>query len=162
MLSYAKPDFKKSFSSSELAQELYQPNFSLYTFPDRTTVTKLLDLVVSVSDCSLVPLGLHGTVIGIKRANHAMDDAFQVLFETQFDVGFQLTISSNEFINCIYIIRAWEFINLSHGDRQGMQLWSKVNHLFYFFKFFLIASYILFSCLNSQQIHQHSSLNVPY
>jgi hypothetical protein len=124
-----EPTEHKTFSSLELSQQLFQPNSKLYTYPDRTTRTNKLDLVVNVSDCSPVPLGLQGTVIGIKRANHPMDDIFKVLFAMPFFGGLPVPMGSHEPIHCIHSLSPWEFINLSHGDRQGMHLWHQVKYL---------------------------------
>ncbi|XP_028587031.2 5'-3' exoribonuclease 1 [Podarcis muralis] len=81
--------------------------------PDRDADYRLFDRVVNVRECFSVPLGLRGTVIGIKGASRESDVLYEVLFDEEFHGG--LTIRSSPGRG--YRIPASALINLSYGNR---------------------------------------------
>ena len=58
--------------------------------PDPTTVYELFDRVVNVRDGYSVPLGLRGTVVGIRSAQKEQDVLYEVLFDEEFLGGLSL------------------------------------------------------------------------
>uniref|UniRef100_A0A8D2LDH2 5'-3' exoribonuclease 1 n=1 Tax=Varanus komodoensis TaxID=61221 RepID=A0A8D2LDH2_VARKO len=81
--------------------------------PDRDAEYRLFDRVVNVRESFSVPLGLRGTVIGIKGASRECDVLYEVLFDEEFPGG--LTIRSSP--DRGYRMPASALINLSHGNR---------------------------------------------
>nr|XP_023411231.1 5'-3' exoribonuclease 1 isoform X1 [Loxodonta africana] len=81
--------------------------------PDRDAEFRLFDRVVNVRENFSVPVGLRGTIIGIKGANREADVLFEVLFDEEFPGG--LTI------RCLpgrgYRLPTSALVNLSHGSR---------------------------------------------
>ncbi|XP_062988229.1 5'-3' exoribonuclease 1 isoform X2 [Elgaria multicarinata webbii] len=81
--------------------------------PDQDAEYRLFDRVVNVRESFSVPLGLRGTVVGIKGASRESDVLFEVLFDEEFHGG--LTIRSSPARG--YRMPASALINLSHGNR---------------------------------------------
>ncbi|XP_075058040.1 5'-3' exoribonuclease 1 isoform X2 [Mixophyes fleayi] len=81
--------------------------------PDRDAEFRLFDRVVNVRESFSVPLGLRGTIIGIKGAERDVDVLLEVLFDEEFPGG--LTIRSSQFRG--YRLPTSALINLSHGIR---------------------------------------------
>uniref|UniRef100_A0A6I8RYS6 5'-3' exoribonuclease 1 n=1 Tax=Xenopus tropicalis TaxID=8364 RepID=A0A6I8RYS6_XENTR len=81
--------------------------------PDPDAEFRLYDRVVNVRENFSVPLGLRGTVIGIKGAERDADVLLEVLFDEVFPGG--LTIRCSQFKG--YRLPTSALINLSHGNR---------------------------------------------
>ncbi|XP_045143411.1 5'-3' exoribonuclease 1 isoform X1 [Echinops telfairi] len=93
---------------------LYRPLEQQHgVIPDRDAEFHLFDRVVNVRENFSVPVGLRGTIIGIKGANREADILFEVLFDEEFPGG--LTI------RCLpgrgYRLPTSALVNLSHGSR---------------------------------------------
>ena len=58
--------------------------------PDSTTDTWLFDRVVNIRRGYSVPLGLRGTIIGVKKSDRRIDSLYEVLFDKPFDGGFHV------------------------------------------------------------------------
>lgn len=58
--------------------------------PDPTTTYDMFDRVVNVRDGYSVPLGLRGTVVGIRAAQKEQDVLYEVLFDEEFLGGLSL------------------------------------------------------------------------
>ncbi|XP_034254731.1 5'-3' exoribonuclease 1 [Thrips palmi] len=84
--------------------------------PDPTTTYQLFDRIVNVRDDTSVPLGLKGTIIGIRRAEKAADTMYDVLFDNEFESAMSIGGSKG----CAYRVSRTAFINISHGFRQGL------------------------------------------
>lgn len=93
---------------------LYKP--SLHhgnSLPDPTSSPiRLFDRVVNVREGYSVPLGLRGTVIGLKPGQMVDDEVVQVLFDSEFSGGLSLNGSSP---NRAYKVPNSALINISHG-----------------------------------------------
>ncbi|XP_061492908.1 5'-3' exoribonuclease 1 isoform X2 [Rhineura floridana] len=81
--------------------------------PDRDAEYRLFDRVVNVRESFSVPLGLRGTIIGIKGASRESDVLYEVLFDEEFHGG--LTIRSSPARG--YRVPGSALINVSHGNR---------------------------------------------
>ncbi|KAM4693486.1 5'-3' exoribonuclease 1 isoform 2-T2 [Discoglossus pictus] len=81
--------------------------------PDRDTEFRLFDRVVNVRESFSVPLGLRGTIIGIKGAEREADVLLEVLFDEEFPGGLTLRCSQSRG----YRLPTSALINLSHGNR---------------------------------------------
>ncbi|XP_072297045.1 5'-3' exoribonuclease 1 [Eucyclogobius newberryi] len=81
--------------------------------PDPEAEYRLFDRVVNVREGFSVPLGLRGTVIGIKGAEKEADVLYEVLFDEEFAGGLTLRCPSPRG----YRIPPCALINLSHGAR---------------------------------------------
>lgn len=95
--------------------------------PDPSAEYDLLDRVVNVRPGYCVPLGLRGTVIGIKYAPRIMDVLYEVLFDEPFSGALPMrgapkpTQAGDESNNRVYHLPIWAMINLSHGKRQNSE-----------------------------------------
>lgn len=100
---------------------LYKPDLALgSTCPDLSTVSDLYDRVVNVRQGFCVPVGMRGTIIGIKNGQKMMDVVYEVLFDKPFSGG--LTVRSvEESAGRLYHVPSWAIINLSHGHRQQQE-----------------------------------------
>ncbi|XP_077204888.1 5'-3' exoribonuclease 1 isoform X3 [Paroedura picta] len=83
------------------------------TIPDRDAEYRLFDRVVNVRECFTVPIGLRGTIIGIKGASRESDVLYEVLFDEEFHGGLTVRCSPARG----YRMPASALINLSHGHR---------------------------------------------
>ncbi|KYO33908.1 5'-3' exoribonuclease 1 isoform X1 [Alligator mississippiensis] len=81
--------------------------------PDRDAEYRLFDRVVNVRENFSVPVGLRGTIIGIKGANRETDVLFEVLFDEEFLGGLTIRCSPARG----YRLPSSALINLSHGNR---------------------------------------------
>ncbi|XP_063772070.1 5'-3' exoribonuclease 1 isoform X2 [Pseudophryne corroboree] len=81
--------------------------------PDRDAEFRLFDRVVNVRESFSVPLGLRGTIVGIKGAERDVDVLLEVLFDEEFPGG--LTLRSSQSRG--YRLPTSALINLSHGNR---------------------------------------------
>ncbi|KAL7990884.1 hypothetical protein Chor_014314 [Crotalus horridus] len=81
--------------------------------PDQDAEYRLFDRVVNVRENFSVPLGLRGTIIGIKGASRESDVLYEVLFDEEFHGG--LTIRSSPSRG--YRVPACALINISYGYR---------------------------------------------
>ncbi|XP_070609455.1 5'-3' exoribonuclease 1 isoform X3 [Erythrolamprus reginae] len=81
--------------------------------PDQDAEYRLFDRIVNVRENFSVPLGLRGTIIGIKGASRESDVLYEVLFDEEFHGG--LTIRSSPSRG--YRTPACALINISHGYR---------------------------------------------
>ncbi|KAM9378407.1 5'-3' exoribonuclease 1-like [Phaethornis superciliosus] len=84
--------------------------------PDRDAEYRLFDRVVNVRENFSVPVGLRGTIIGIKGANRETDVLFEVLFDEEFLGGLTIRCSPARG----YRLPSSALINLSHGSRSEM------------------------------------------
>lgn len=84
--------------------------------PDPSTTYQLFDRVVNVRDDTTVPLGLKGTIIGIRHSENAADTMFDVLFDQEFPSAMSLAGSKK----CAYRVSRTALINVSHGYRQKL------------------------------------------
>ncbi|XP_041420887.1 5'-3' exoribonuclease 1 isoform X2 [Xenopus laevis] len=94
--------------------------------PDQDAEFRLFDRVVNVRENFSVPLGLRGTIIGIKGAERDADVLLEVLFDEIFSGG--LTIRCAQFK--AYRLPTSALINLSHGNRMesgGLKLTAVVK-----------------------------------
>ncbi|XP_015268972.1 PREDICTED: 5'-3' exoribonuclease 1 [Gekko japonicus] len=93
---------------------LYRPLEQQHgTIPDRDAEYRLFDRVVNVRESFSVPIGLRGTIIGIKGASRESDVLYEVLFDEEFHGGLTLRCSPARG----YRMPASALINLSHGHR---------------------------------------------
>lgn len=81
--------------------------------PDRDAEYRLFDRVVNVRYGFSVPVGLRGTVIGIKGADREADILYEVLFDEEFPGGLTIRCSQPRG----YRLPSCALINLSHGSR---------------------------------------------
>uniref|UniRef100_A0A250Y7V8 5'-3' exoribonuclease 1 n=1 Tax=Castor canadensis TaxID=51338 RepID=A0A250Y7V8_CASCN len=81
--------------------------------PDRDAEFRLFDRVVNVRENFSVPVGLRGTIIGIKGANREANVLFEVLFDEEFPGGLTIRCSSGRG----YRLPTSALVNLSHGSR---------------------------------------------
>uniref|UniRef100_A0A8C0F3U7 5'-3' exoribonuclease 1 n=1 Tax=Bubo bubo TaxID=30461 RepID=A0A8C0F3U7_BUBBB len=84
--------------------------------PDRDAEYRLFDRVVNVRENFSVPVGLRGTIIGIKGASRETDVLFEVLFDEEFLGGLTIRCSPARG----YRLPSSALINLSHGSRSEM------------------------------------------
>lgn len=97
---------------------LYKPDLmSGSTPPDPSANYQLLDRIVNIRQGYSVPLGLRGTVIGIKNASKLMDVVYEILFDEEFAGGLPIK-GTQDSPNRIYHLPVWAMINLTHGIRQ--------------------------------------------
>ncbi|XP_072524697.1 5'-3' exoribonuclease 1 isoform X2 [Salminus brasiliensis] len=82
--------------------------------PDPDAEYHLFDRVVNVRESFSVPLGLRGTIIGIKGADRDAEVLYEVLFDEEFAGGLTLRCSPGRG----YRLPPCALINLSHGSRQ--------------------------------------------
>ncbi|XP_053315450.1 5'-3' exoribonuclease 1 isoform X2 [Spea bombifrons] len=81
--------------------------------PDRDAEFRLFDRVVNVRESFSVPLGLRGTVIGIKGAERDADVLLEVLFDEEFLGGLTIRCSPSRG----YRLPTSALINITHGYR---------------------------------------------
>ncbi|KAL6038203.1 hypothetical protein STEG23_030971, partial [Scotinomys teguina] len=81
--------------------------------PDRDAEFRLFDRVVNVRENFSVPVGLRGTIIGIKGASREADVLFEVLFDEEFPGGLTIRCSPGRG----YRLPTSALVNLSHGSR---------------------------------------------
>ncbi|XP_059849758.1 5'-3' exoribonuclease 1 isoform X1 [Hypanus sabinus] len=81
--------------------------------PDKDAEYLLFDRVVNVREDFSVPVGLRGTIIGMKGAERESDEFYEVLFDEEFPSGLSLRCSSGRG----YRLPKGALINLSHGNR---------------------------------------------
>ncbi|OXB65007.1 hypothetical protein ASZ78_000216 [Callipepla squamata] len=84
--------------------------------PDRDAEYRLFDRVVNVRENFSVPVGLRGTIIGIKGASRETDVLFEVLFDEEFLGGLTIRCSPARG----YRLPSSALINLSYGIRSEM------------------------------------------
>ncbi|XP_060722980.1 5'-3' exoribonuclease 1 isoform X2 [Tachysurus vachellii] len=82
--------------------------------PDPDAEYHLFDRVINVRENFSVPLGLRGTIIGIKGAEREAEVLYEVLFDEEFAGGLTLRCSPGRG----YRLPPCALINLSHGNRQ--------------------------------------------
>ncbi|KAM5279114.1 5'-3' exoribonuclease 1 isoform 4-T4 [Hipposideros larvatus] len=93
---------------------LYRPLEQQHgVIPDRDAEFRLFDRVVNVRENFSVPVGLRGTIIGIKGANREADVLFEVLFDEEFPGGLTIRCSPARG----YRLPTSALVNLSHGSR---------------------------------------------
>lgn len=93
---------------------LYRPLEQQHgVIPDRDAEFRLFDRVVNVRESFSVPVGLRGTVIGIKGASREADVLFEVLFDEEFPGGLTIRCSPGRG----YRLPTSALVNLSHGSR---------------------------------------------
>ncbi|XP_047419394.1 5'-3' exoribonuclease 1 [Sciurus carolinensis] len=93
---------------------LYRPLEQQHgVIPDRDAEFRLFDRVVNVRENFSVPVGLRGTIIGIKGANREADVLFEVLFDEEFPGGLTIRCSPGRG----YRLPTSALVNLSHGSR---------------------------------------------
>ncbi|XP_068825307.1 5'-3' exoribonuclease 1-like [Capricornis sumatraensis] len=91
--------------------------------PDRDAEFRLFDRVVNVRENFSVPVGLRGTIIGIKGANREADVLFEVLFDEEFPGGLTIrfVFPDDNYTSCSpgrgYRLPTSALVNLSHGSR---------------------------------------------
>ncbi|XP_061694188.1 5'-3' exoribonuclease 1 isoform X2 [Syngnathoides biaculeatus] len=81
--------------------------------PDPDAKYYLFDRVINVRESFTVPLGLRGTIIGIKGAGRDDEVLYEVLFDEEFTGGLNIRCTSNR----CYRLPPCALINLSHGSR---------------------------------------------
>ncbi|XP_038156395.1 5'-3' exoribonuclease 1 isoform X3 [Cyprinodon tularosa] len=81
--------------------------------PDPEAEFRLFDRVVNIRESFTVPLGLRGTIIGIKGAEHEPEVLYEVLFDEEFAGGLNIRCTSPRG----YRLPPFALINLSHGTR---------------------------------------------
>uniref|UniRef100_A0A4W5P316 5'-3' exoribonuclease 1 n=1 Tax=Hucho hucho TaxID=62062 RepID=A0A4W5P316_9TELE len=81
--------------------------------PDPDAEYHLFDRVVNVRESFSVPLGLRGTIIGIKGADREAEVLYEVVFDEEFAGGLTIRCASG----CGYRLPSCALINLSHGCR---------------------------------------------
>ncbi|XP_012994610.1 5'-3' exoribonuclease 1 isoform X2 [Esox lucius] len=81
--------------------------------PDPDAEYHLFDRVVNVRDGFSVPLGLRGTVIGIKGADREAEVLYEVVFDEEFAGGLTIRCTAG----CGYRLPPCALINISHGVR---------------------------------------------
>ncbi|KAF7692283.1 hypothetical protein HF521_009893 [Silurus meridionalis] len=82
--------------------------------PDPDAEYHLFDRIVNVRENFSVPLGLRGTIIGIKGAEREAEVLYEVLFDEEFAGGLTIRCSPGRG----YRVPPCALINLSHGTRQ--------------------------------------------
>lgn len=82
--------------------------------PDPDAEYLLFDRVVNVRESFSVPLGLRGTVIGIKGAEREAEVLYEVLFDEEFAGGLTIRCSPGRG----YRLPPSALINMSHGSRK--------------------------------------------
>ncbi|XP_060762542.1 5'-3' exoribonuclease 1 [Neoarius graeffei] len=82
--------------------------------PDPDAEYHLFDRVINVRENFSVPLGLRGTIIGIKGAEREAEVLYEVLFDEEFAGGLTIRCSPGRG----YRLPPCALINLSHGNRQ--------------------------------------------
>ncbi|KAM9190051.1 5'-3' exoribonuclease 1 isoform 4-T4 [Dugong dugon] len=93
---------------------LYRPLEQQHgVIPDRDAEFRLFDRVVNVRENFSVPVGLRGTIIGIKGANREADVLFEVLFDEEFPGGLTIRCSPGRG----YRLPTSALVNISHGSR---------------------------------------------
>ncbi|VCX43355.1 unnamed protein product, partial [Gulo gulo] len=93
---------------------LYRPLEQQHgVIPDRDAEFRLFDRVVNVREYFSVPVGLRGTIIGIKGANREADVLFEVLFDEEFPGGLTIRCSPGRG----YRLPTSALVNLTHGSR---------------------------------------------
>uniref|UniRef100_A0A8C5SCD5 5'-3' exoribonuclease 1 n=1 Tax=Laticauda laticaudata TaxID=8630 RepID=A0A8C5SCD5_LATLA len=70
-------------------------------FPDQDAEYRLFDRVVNVRENFSVPLGLRGSIIGIKGASRESDVLYEVLFDEDFHGGLTIRFVAN---NCLFFL----------------------------------------------------------
>ncbi|XP_046395916.1 5'-3' exoribonuclease 1 [Ischnura elegans] len=94
---------------------IYKPGFKMgYMQPDETASYYVYDRVVNVRECFTVPLGLRGTVVGIRRASRPESTLYDVVFDSTFEGGVSLAGCSK---GKGYRLPGYALVNLSHGIR---------------------------------------------
>ncbi|XP_061746644.1 5'-3' exoribonuclease 1-like [Nerophis ophidion] len=81
--------------------------------PDPNAEYRLFDRVVNARESFTVPLGLRGTVTGIKGAEREDEVLYEVLFDEEFSGGLNIRCTSPR----CYRLPPSALINLSHGGR---------------------------------------------
>uniref|UniRef100_A0A3P9K831 5'-3' exoribonuclease 1 n=1 Tax=Oryzias latipes TaxID=8090 RepID=A0A3P9K831_ORYLA len=81
--------------------------------PDPDAEYRLFDRVVNIREGFTVPLGLRGTVVGIKGAEREAEVLYEVLFDEEFAGGLIIRCASPR----AYRLPPFALINLSHGVR---------------------------------------------
>uniref|UniRef100_A0A8C8JYY3 5'-3' exoribonuclease 1 n=1 Tax=Oncorhynchus tshawytscha TaxID=74940 RepID=A0A8C8JYY3_ONCTS len=81
--------------------------------PDPDAEYHLFDRVVNVRESFSVPLGLRGTIIGIKGADREAEILYEVVFDEEFAGGLTIRCASGRG----YRLPPCALINLSHGCR---------------------------------------------
>uniref|UniRef100_A0AAY5F3K8 5'-3' exoribonuclease 1 n=1 Tax=Electrophorus electricus TaxID=8005 RepID=A0AAY5F3K8_ELEEL len=81
--------------------------------PDPDAEYHLFDRVVNIRESFSVPLGLRGTIIGIKGAEREAEVLYEVLFDEEFPGGLTIRCSAGRG----YRLPPCALINLSHGGR---------------------------------------------
>ncbi|XP_037315324.2 5'-3' exoribonuclease 1 [Pungitius pungitius] len=81
--------------------------------PDPDSEYRLFDRVINTRESFTVPLGLRGTVIGIKGAEREAEVLYEVLFDEEFAGGLNIRCTSPR----CYRLPPCALINLSHGAR---------------------------------------------
>lgn len=81
--------------------------------PDPDSEYRLFDRVVNIRESFTVPLGLRGTIIGIKGADREAEVLYEVLFDEEFAGGLSIRCTSPRG----YRVPPCALINLSHGGR---------------------------------------------
>ncbi|XP_059358130.1 5'-3' exoribonuclease 1 isoform X1 [Carassius carassius] len=82
--------------------------------PDPDAEYHLFDRVVNVRESFSVPLGLRGTIIGIKGAEREAEVLYEVLFDEEFAGGLTVRCSPGRG----YRLPPSALINMSHGSRK--------------------------------------------
>ncbi|KFM72724.1 5'-3' exoribonuclease 1, partial [Stegodyphus mimosarum] len=104
--------------------QLYSPFLNKgVSLPDPTVTFELFDRVVNVSHSSSVPLGLKGTIIGIRSAEKESDFMYEILFDKDFFGGLHIGCSSPK----AYRLPPNSLINISHGERLKKKCYSPKN-----------------------------------
>lgn len=105
-------------------QILFSPFFSKgCSVPDPGTTFHLFDRVINVRPTSSVPLGLRGTIIGIRPADKACDYIFEVLFDKEFFGALTLRSSAKRG----YMMSPSGLINITYGERLSRDVGSPLN-----------------------------------
>ncbi|CAB1317628.1 unnamed protein product, partial [Coregonus sp. 'balchen'] len=81
--------------------------------PDPDAEYHLFDRVVNVRESFSVPLGLRGTIIGIKGSDREAEVLYEVVFDEEFAGGLNIRCASGRG----YRLPPCALINLSHGGR---------------------------------------------
>ncbi|XP_077472097.1 5'-3' exoribonuclease 1 isoform X2 [Stigmatopora argus] len=81
--------------------------------PDPDADYRLFDRVINARESFTVPLGLRGTIIGIKGAEREDEVLYEVLFDEEFAGGLNIRCTSPR----CYRLPPCALINLSHGAR---------------------------------------------
>ncbi|XP_030607543.1 5'-3' exoribonuclease 1 isoform X2 [Archocentrus centrarchus] len=81
--------------------------------PDPDAEYRLFDRVINIRESFTVPLGLKGTITGIKGADREAEVLYEVLFDEEFAGGLNIRCTSPR----CYRLPPCALINLSHGAR---------------------------------------------